>query len=93
MVRGTHWLYVGSAYVTADGNYGGDDLLIFDRDALTEQQWEELGNLTDSDRIAYVQRILNGEQDTYTITRLDTWDDETWAEVVDAVERTTESFG
>ena len=60
-MRGTHWLYAGSAYVTADGNYGGDDILIFDRDALTEQQWEELGSQTDSDRIVYIQRILNGE--------------------------------
>lgn len=60
-MRGTHWLYAGTGYVTADGNYGGDDILIFDRDALTEQQWEELGSQTDSDRIVYIQRILNGE--------------------------------
>lgn len=31
--------------------------------------------------------------DTYTITRLESWDDETWAQVVEAIEQTTESFG
>jgi hypothetical protein len=32
-------------------------------------------------------------EDTYTITRLETWDDETWAEVIEAVEDTVASFG
>jgi hypothetical protein len=49
------------SYVSADGNYGSDEVLVFPYDALTEQQWEELGSQTDSDRIIYVQRILNGE--------------------------------
>lgn len=29
----------------------------------------------------------------YTITRLASWDDETWAQVVEAIEKLTESFG
>jgi hypothetical protein len=49
------------SYVSADGNFGSDEVLVFPYDALTEQQWEELGSQTDSDRIIYVQRILNGE--------------------------------
>jgi len=32
-------------------------------------------------------------KETYTITRLESWSDETWAEVIDAVEDTTASFG
>lgn len=31
--------------------------------------------------------------DEYTVYRLETWDDETWAEVIEAIEATTESFG
>jgi hypothetical protein len=31
--------------------------------------------------------------DTYTIYRLEEWDDATWAEVVEAVEDVTASFG
>jgi len=49
------------AYVTADGNYGMDEVLVFDHNALTKKQWDSLGEQTDSDRIIYVQRILNGE--------------------------------
>lgn len=30
---------------------------------------------------------------TYTIHRLESWDDQTWAEVIEAIEDTTESFG
>lgn len=30
--------------------------------------------------------------DTYTIIRLDTWDDDTWEAVIEAVEDTTASF-
>lgn len=37
--------------------------------------------------------ICGGEPETYTITRLESWSDETWAEVIDAVEDTTASFG
>ena len=35
--------------------------------------------------------IYTGE--TYTIHRLTSWDDETWDQVVEAVEDTTASFG
>lgn len=31
--------------------------------------------------------------ETYTITRLDTWDDEIWSSVIEAVEDTVASFG
>jgi hypothetical protein len=37
--------------------------------------------------------MLNWDKDTYTIYRLESWDDATWAEVIDAVEDTTASFG
>ena len=30
------------AYVTADGSYGGEDILLFDPDTLNDNQWEML---------------------------------------------------
>lgn len=33
------------------------------------------------------------KQETYTITKLDTWDDHTWAFVIQAVENTVASYG
>lgn len=71
MIRGTHWMVTYNSetnsrmkmsYVTVDGNYGSDTVLVFPSEALTEQQWESLSEQTDSDRIVYIQRILNGEE-------------------------------
>jgi hypothetical protein len=48
-------------YVTADGNYGGDEVLVFPHKLLTEKQWDILGECSDYDRINYVKAILNGD--------------------------------
>jgi hypothetical protein len=49
-------------YVSYDGNYGAEaDLLMFDTNALTLQQWETLGELNDGSRYEYVQAVLNNE--------------------------------
>jgi hypothetical protein len=49
-------------YVSFDGNYGAEaDLLVFDSDALTLQQWETLGEVNDNDRYEYVQAIFAGK--------------------------------
>lgn len=47
------------AYVTADGNYGGDDIILFDPNALNDNQWEMLTDMADSDRLVYVKSILD----------------------------------
>lgn len=47
-------------YVTADGNYGQDIILVFDKDALTKEQWEHLSVEIDRNRIVYVAKILKG---------------------------------
>jgi hypothetical protein len=48
--------------VSYDGNYGAEaDLLLFDSDALTLQQWETLGELDDNSRYEYVQAIFAGK--------------------------------
>jgi hypothetical protein len=59
MIRGSHWLYTGKGYVTTDGNYGGDSLIVFEHNALTQEQWDKLGELSDYDRINYVEAVLS----------------------------------
>lgn len=51
----------GLAYVTEDGNYGSDKLILFSTDALTAEQWENLSNLGDNSKFEYVSAIMNGE--------------------------------
>jgi hypothetical protein len=46
------------AYVTADGNFGADDILVFESSELTEQQWENLSFLSYSERILYAEAII-----------------------------------
>jgi hypothetical protein len=49
-------------YVSYDGNYGAEaDLLMFDSNALTLQQWETLGEVNDNSRYEYVEAIFNGK--------------------------------
>jgi hypothetical protein len=50
-------------YVTKDGNYGADDIIITDLNSLTDEQIEQMSSLSDNDRFAYVQAVLDG-QDT-----------------------------
>jgi hypothetical protein len=49
-------------YVSYDGNYGEQaDLLVFDTNSLTPQQWETLGELGDNSRYEYVEAIFAGK--------------------------------
>jgi hypothetical protein len=49
-------------YVSYDGNYGAEaDLLVFDSNDLTLQQWETLGELGDNSRYEYVEAIFAGK--------------------------------
>ena len=49
-------------YVSDDGNDGAEaDLLMFDSNALTLQQWETLGELDDNSRYEYVEAIFNNK--------------------------------
>jgi hypothetical protein len=49
-------------YVSYDGNYGEQaDLLVFDSNDLTPQQWETLGEVSDNDRYEYVEAIFAGK--------------------------------
>jgi hypothetical protein len=49
-------------YVSYDGNYGAEaDLLMFDSNALTLQQWETLSEINDNHRYEYVEAIFNNK--------------------------------
>jgi hypothetical protein len=49
-------------YVSYSGNYGEQsDLLMFDSNALTPEQWETLGEVNDNSRYEYVEAIFNGK--------------------------------
>jgi hypothetical protein len=49
-------------YVSYDGNYGEQaDVLVFDSNDLTPQQWETLGEINDNDRYEYVEAIFNNK--------------------------------
>ena len=64
-MKGTQMAYdeiKNVGYVSYDGNYGAEaDLLIFDSNALTLQQWETLGELDDNSRYEYVEAIFNNK--------------------------------
>lgn len=49
------------AYVSEYGNYGEDEVIIFDRSELTSEQWSLLEQLGDNDKFDYVAAVLNGE--------------------------------
>lgn len=64
-MKGTQMAYEeikNVGYVSYDGNYGAEaDLLMFDSNALTLQQWETLGELNDNSRYEYVEAVFNNE--------------------------------
>ncbi len=53
------------AYVSEYGNWGQEDVLVFDPTLLTEKQWEILDTQVDRDKMSYVKAIINGENLDY----------------------------
>ena len=53
--------YTNASWVETDGSYGTSDIILFDYDDLTEAQHDTLSNLSDRDRLDYVQAIMSGE--------------------------------
>lgn len=47
-----------NAYVTEEGTYGGDKIFLFDSSSLNDNQWEMLTDMSDRDRLPYVQAII-----------------------------------
>jgi len=48
------------AYVSEYGNYGVEEVFVFDGDKLTPRQWDILGELIDEDKLPYVAEIIAG---------------------------------
>jgi hypothetical protein len=47
-------------YVAADGNYGGEDIIITSFDKFTQRQMDIFEALTDNDRFWYIQALMTG---------------------------------
>lgn len=45
---------INTFYVAEDGNWGQSDVVLFDRDALTEAQWRLFELMNDGDRFDYM---------------------------------------
>jgi hypothetical protein len=49
-----------TAWVADDGSYGTSLLTTFNPEDLTFEQWDIVGNLPDSERLPFIQAVLNG---------------------------------
>lgn len=56
-------IYEDKAFVSMDGDYG-QGIVIFDPDALTDRQWENVTDMNANDRAVYIVAILNNDMDT-----------------------------
>jgi hypothetical protein len=48
-------------WVSTDGSYGVSDVVLFNSDEITDEQWDTIEGLSDPHRIEYVQAIMAGE--------------------------------
>lgn len=49
------------AYVSNYGNWGQEEVIVFEDDDLTEEQWEMLDELPDYEKMLYVEAVLAGD--------------------------------
>jgi hypothetical protein len=57
------------AYITEYGNWGHDEVLYFEKDLLTEEQWALVAILPDMEKIKYATAIFKEED-------LSKWEDQ-----------------
>lgn len=50
-----------TAYVTEYGNWGTENFIMFPADQLTDEQWQTLDDLPDTQKLRYVIAVLNGD--------------------------------
>jgi len=53
------------AYVSEYGNWGQEQVLVFDAALLTEEQFEILDEVSDYSKMSYVKAIINGDDLSY----------------------------
>lgn len=46
------------AYISEYGNWGNEEVLVLDDNALTSDQWQLIDELADSDKLNYAKAIL-----------------------------------
>jgi hypothetical protein len=46
------------AYISEYGNWGSEEVLVLDDNALTSDQWQLIDELADSDKLDYAKAIL-----------------------------------
>ena len=63
MGEGIMQIYEDKAFVSMDGDYG-QGIVVFDPDALTDRQWENVTDISANDRAVYIVAILNNDMDT-----------------------------
>ncbi len=65
------------AWVTNDGEYNGSSIVLeFDFNALNDQQWSNLEDMSSMDRLDYVEAILAGDDDKVRHIELDNFTEE-----------------
>lgn len=65
------------AWVTNDGEYNGSSIVLeFDFNALNEQQWSNLEDMSSLDRLEYVEAILAEDDDKVRHIELDNFTEE-----------------
>ena len=53
-----------TAWISTDGSYGQDDIIVFHPESLTDDQWGFMTDLRENERFDYVQAILEGDLNT-----------------------------
>jgi hypothetical protein len=53
-------LITNKGWVSADGSWGIGEIAVFDENALTDDQWDKLDEMSDNDKFDYVVAVLNG---------------------------------
>ena len=51
-----------AAFVSMDGDYG-QGIVVFEPDALTDEQWEKVTDMSDGDRAMYIVAILQDDKE------------------------------
>jgi len=65
------------AWVTNDGEYNGTSIVLeFDFNALNDQQWSNLEDMSSMDRLDYVEAILAGDDHKVRHIELDNFTEE-----------------
>jgi hypothetical protein len=65
------------AWVTNDGEYNGSSVVLeFDFNALNDQQWSNLEDMSSMDRLDYVEAILAEDDDKVRHIEMDNFTEE-----------------